>query len=100
MSGFLTIAETARELTKKGVAINAQGVYRLLKRGRLPHVKLNRIYVTDIDGFLAESAKASTSQTTDVSVPAAPPVQVPALAKLVMPKKRRFGTPDRDRRSA
>lgn len=97
---YLTIAQTAAALTARGVPINAQGVYRLLKRGRLPHVKLNRIYVTDIDTFLAESAKASTSRAPEAATPAAPPVHVPALPQLQLPKRRRFGTPDPARRSA
>jgi hypothetical protein len=102
MSEFLTVAQARERLRQKGVHLGVGGVYRLMKRGLLTHVRLNRLYITDLDGFLAQQAQASTTPTSAEPVPA--PTRsverVPTAMSLLNPKRRRFGTPDRARRSA
>jgi hypothetical protein len=102
MSEFLTVAQARKRLAEKGVVLGVGGVYRLMKRGLLPHVRLNRLYITDLETFLAQQAKASTTPALPVAVPAptVPATRVPSAVTLANPKRRRFGTPERERRSA
>lgn len=101
---FLTVAEARERLVAKGVKLGpgVGGVYRLMKRGLLPHVRLNRLYITDIDTFLAQQAQASTAPAPAAPVPAPTrsAERVPSAMTLLTPKRRRFGTPDRERRAA
>lgn len=102
MSEFLTVAQARERLKAKGVVLGTGGVYRLMKRGLLPHVRLNRIYITDLDAFLAQQAQASTTPAVPTPVPVSTrsAERVPPAMSLHNPKHRRFGTPDRERRLA
>lgn len=102
MSEYLTVAQARERLRERGVDVPLTGMYDLIKKGRLPHVRLNRLYITDLDAFLAQQAERSTQPQTPIAVPpaATPAVKVPPAAALQLPAKRRFGTPLRDVRSA
>jgi len=103
MSEFLTVAEARERLVAKGVKLppGPCGVYALIRRGKLPHIRLNRIYVTGLDAFLAQQAQASTEVASPQPVPTQSVSRervAPALT-LANPKRRRFGTPERERRA-
>ena len=100
MSEYLTVAQARERLRERGVSVTLTGMYDLVKKGRLPHVRLNRLYITDLDAFLAQQAERSTQRETATAVPPATvaPVKVPPPIRL--PTKRRFGTPLREARSA
>lgn len=101
MSEYLTVAQACERLKAKGVHVGTGGVYRLMKRGLLPHVRLNRLYITDLEGFLAQQAQASTTPAAPTPVPAPPrsAERVPSAMSLHNPRRRRFGTPERERRA-
>lgn len=103
IGSLLTVKEAAARLTQlRGTKVTTQAVYRMVnaKAHRLPTIRAGkRVYVADLDGWLAAQAAASIA-TPEASTPpetAPPAVRVrrrgSKSAKARSGKRNPFGTP-------